>query len=78
MSNDIRYFIFSKAQLKERTEVEAKLGKKFYAGTVIVRGKSQRYTQLVTDLNDIRYTDYKIILQTDNINQVKYTRPYSQ
>lgn len=78
MSSNLKYFIFSKTQLKERTEVEAKLGKQFYAGTVIVRGKSQRYTQLVSDLNELRYTDYKIITQTENLDLVKYTKPYSQ
>ena len=74
---DIKYFIFSKTQLKERTEVEARLGKQFYAGKVIVRGKSQRYTQLVSNLEDVRYSDYKIITQTEDLNSIKYTRPYS-
>lgn len=76
--SDMKYFIFSKTQLKERTEIEAKLGKQFYAGTVVVRGKSQRYTQLVSNLDDLRYSDYKIITQTENLKSVKYTRPYSQ
>ncbi len=76
--SSMRYFIFSKTQLKERMAIEAKLGKRFYAGSVIVRGKPQSFTQLVNDLNEVRYTDYKIIAQTDDLNSLKFTRPYSK
>ena len=55
------YFIYSKAQFKERSEVEARLNRKFYAGSLIVRGKSQKFTQITQNLNNIRYSDYKII-----------------
>lgn len=72
------YFIFSKIQLKERSDVEAKLGKQFFPGTVVVRGKTQRFTQLVSDLSKVIYTDYKVVTQTDDLKSVKYTRPYSR
>lgn len=75
MSN-MKYFIYSREQFKERTTVEANLGRKFYAGTLIVRGKPKQFTQMVSNLKEVRYPDYKIIAHAD-ADTVNYTRPYA-
>ena len=79
MSNspDIRYFIYSKEQFKHRTEIENKIGKKFYAGTLIVHGRPKKFTQIVTNIDNVRYPDFKIIAHTD-IHAAKYTEPYAE
>lgn len=74
---DIRYFIYSKEQLKERTRVEALLGKKFHVGSLIIHGKSNAFTQIVKNIDSVRYPDYKVIAHVD-INTAKYTAPYAE
>lgn len=73
----MRYFIYSKEELKQRTEIEAKLGKKFIIGTLIDHGKPKQYTQKVASLDNIRYSDYRIIAYLD-INTAKFTDPYAE
>ena len=76
--SDLKYFIYSKEQFRERTEVEARLGRKFHVGTVIVRGQHKNYTQLVSNLDSIRYSDYKIVEKTNDLKSVKYNKPYAE
>ena len=75
--SDIRYFIYSKEEFKQRTEVEANLGKKFYAGSLVIKGKTKKFTQIVKNLDNIIYPDFKIIAEAD-IETAKYTKPYSE
>lgn len=74
---DIRYFIYSKEQFKERSKVEELLGKKFYAGTLILHGRPSKFTQIVKNIDSVRYPDYKVIAHVD-INTAKYTSPYAE
>ena len=75
MSN---YFIYSKAQFKERSDIEAKLNRKFYAGSLILKGRTHKFTQITKNLNSVRYSDYKIIATVEDLNSVKYTNPYAE
>ena len=74
-----KYFIYSKNQFKDRNDIERNIGRKFYAGTIIVKGKPVRFTQIVYDLSLVRYTDYKVVYQTnEDLDSLKYNMPYAE
>lgn len=76
-TENIRYFIYSKSQFNERKEIEKKLGKKFYPGYIIIHGVRQPVTQITKNLQNIRYTDYKLVATAD-INKANYMEPYAE
>lgn len=63
-----RIFIFSKEQMKRKKEIE---GKNARFGTVIVKGSSKTYTEIVRNLNGNLPSDYEIIISGD-IRKIKY------
>lgn len=73
MSVDIynRIFIFSKEQMKRKKEIEGKNAK---FGTVIVKGSSKPYTEIVRKLNSTLPSDYEIVTSGD-IRRIKYFPP---
>jgi|JFJP01.1.fsa_nt_gi hypothetical protein len=69
------YFHFSKQQLDERTVAEAKLGNKYYPGTVIVKGKEKSFTDIIATPVS-RYNDAILITQGE-LDKIKYNKPYA-
>ncbi len=66
-----RIFIFSKEQMKRKQEIEGKNAK---FGTVIVKGSSKIYTEIVRKLNPSLPSDYEIVISGD-IRKIKYFPP---
>ena len=66
-----KYFIYSSSQLKERTDIEKKIGRKFIPGTVVVGSTKQQFTEL-SDTGNSRYSDAKIVAEGD-IDKMNYT-----
>ena len=66
-----RIFIFSKEQMKRKKEIEGKNAK---FGTVIVKGSSKIYTEIVRNINSSLPSDYEIIISGD-IRKIKYFPP---
>lgn len=56
------YFLYSEQQYKQRKEIEAKLGRVFSPGTVVVGGRRQYYTEL-SKKNTNRYPDCKVVAE---------------
>lgn len=71
---DIRYFLYSMTQVKERNEIENKLGKIFVVGTVVDNGIRKEYSLLSKTATVDRYPDARIIAVGD-INTIKYEKP---
>lgn len=72
--NYTRYFIYSETQMKIKRDVERRLGKNLVLGTVIVNGESKPYTEIVTDLANVKYSDAEIVTHGD-IRKINYTVP---
>ncbi len=77
MSEFQKYFIYSATQYKLKVELEAKLGKKYVPGTVLVRGTPKQYTELTDNPNSIQFPDSEVVWAGD-IRQAKYTEPKVQ
>ena len=71
-----RYFLFSSSQLEFRRKIEARIGKKFKPGSVIVNGKKLPFTELSKEKKS-KYSDVKIIAYGD-IDIMKYNMPESE
>lgn len=71
--SQIKYFLFSREQMEFRKSMEARQGKKFKVGTVIVNGVRKHYTEM-SDTNKSRYSDAVIVAHGD-ISTFKYTQP---
>ena len=69
------YFQFSKEQLDARTKSELRLGKIYYPGKVVVKGREKIFTQ-ITRTPESKYNDAKIVTQGETTN-LTFTEPYS-
>lgn len=69
----VKYFLYSETQLKMRKEVEARMGKKFIVGQVIINGIRKPFTEL-SSTSSSRYSDAKIVAQGE-VSLMKYTLP---
>ena len=72
-----KYFLYSQEQLKFRSETDRRVGKKFVAGWVIVRGKKMPFTELTSDKKNSRYSDAKIVC-FEEPSKVKHQMPKSE
>lgn len=70
----MKYFLFSSEQLKYRREIEAKLGRKFNPGYVIVNGVKHDFTELSSVPESKRYSDSKVVAYADT-DKVKHKMP---
>ena len=68
-----KYFLYSSEQYRLRKEVEAKMGKKFAVGHVIVDGVKKPFTELSSKPTS-RYSDTKIVAEGDPTT-MRYTLP---
>lgn len=69
-----RYFIYSLEQRKINEEVYKKANKTYTPGTIIVRGKSRQFTDILLDPKQCKYSDMRIIAQGD-IRSFTFTNP---
>ena len=65
-----KYFIFSATQLRERSEIEKRIGKTFKPGEVVVGARKQQFTE-VNSTGNSRYSDAKIVAEGEEKN-IKY------
>ena len=72
-SKYMRYFLYSREQMKLKKSVEEKLGKTFKLGTVIVKGLPKEYTEITTDPTNIKFSDAEVVVYGD-IRELKYTK----
>ena len=68
-----KYFLYSSEQLKFRTQIEAKMGKVFKVGHVIVNGVRKPFTEL-SSAPSSRYSDAKIQAEGEE-HSFRYTLP---
>lgn len=67
-----KYFIYSSSQMRDRTNIEKKIGRKFIPGTVVVGNKKLQYTELSTT-GVSRYSDATIVAKGD-VSKMSYTK----
>lgn len=67
-----KYFLYSAAQLKDRTNIEKQIGKQFVPGSVVVGSRSRQYTEL-SSTGVSRYSDAVIVAEGD-VSQMSYTK----
>lgn len=70
-----KYFLFSKQQQDFRTKMDAKVGKKFKLGYVIVNGRRQFITE-INSTGKNTFTDTKIVAEGEE-NNFEYQKPSS-
>lgn len=70
--NVYMYFLYSETQQKERTTIEARINRIFVPGTVIVRGKPQKYTELSRKPTNT-YSD-TVIVTSGYLASMNYTK----
>lgn len=68
-----KYFIYSSEQLKFRREIEAKMGKRFTVGHVIVDGIKKPFTEL-SPVPTSRFADARVVAEGDP-TLMRYTLP---
>lgn len=74
MSNSgIKYFLFSSQQMKMKVEIEAKIGKKYRPGTVLVNGTYKQFTEISDTPNSTRFPD-SIIVASGVLSEMRYTK----
>lgn len=56
------YFLYSETQEKERNSIEAKLGRIFVPGVVVINGQRNYFTEL-SRKNTNRYADTKVVAE---------------
>lgn len=69
----IKYFIYSSEQFKFRQKVEAKMGRKFKTGYVVVNGIRKPFTELSSS-SESRFADAKVVAE-GNPDFMTYTLP---
>ena len=70
-----KYFLYSSTQMKFRKETEAKMGRKFTPGHVLVNGSRYPFTEISSNGPEkSRYSDSKSVYYGDP-TKVKYTLP---
>lgn len=73
MSSNIKFFIFSLTQFKIRKDVEARLGREYKPGEVLVNGIYKQYTEIVNDPKEARFPD-AVIIASGDIRFIKYKK----
>ena len=70
-----RTFVYSRQQMREITDIETSAGNaKPKFGTVIVKGVSKQYTEILPPGRESRYPDARILV-TGDMRAIKYTDP---
>ena len=69
-----RFFIYSQLQRKEKDNIASNMSKKYIPGSLVIKGQKKLFTDIVLNVNNVRYSDYKIVAEGD-IRKMKYTAP---
>lgn len=72
-----RYFLYSQAQYKERSETEKTLGRTYIPGKVLVNGRWKDYTEISTKPSNNKYADAKLLIE-GYLDSVNYKKPTSE
>lgn len=70
----VKYFLYSSEELNFRKEVEAKMGRKFVTGHVIINGTKKPFTSLSSTPTSARYPDSKVVASGE-ASEMRYTMP---
>lgn len=75
-ANDLYYriFVYSLEQRKEQEAIAKMQGKTFTPGNVIVKGKPKPYTDIVLDMDKVRYGDSVVVAKGD-MRRIAFTDP---
>lgn len=76
MSNSnesVKYFLFSSQQMKMKMEVEAKIGRKYKPGTVLVKGRYKQFTDILDTPTSIRFPD-SILVASGKLSEMTYVK----
>lgn len=74
MTGKYRYFLYSRQQFTERSQVEAGIGMQYIPGKVLKTGRWRDYTEIVADPSTSRYSDAQIIAE-GNLDNIQYKLP---
>ena len=69
-----RDFVYSREQKKDKEKIFAKINKVYTPGSVIVKGRTKPFTDIVLDINKFAYSDAQLVVSGD-IRQIKYVAP---
>lgn len=67
----IVYFMYSSQQVSVRTEADARVGKTYTPGMVLVNGRMKQYTEMVSDPTKATYSD-AVLVAFGEKNKMKY------
>ena len=70
--SNYKYFIYSSSQMRDRSNIEKNVSRKFVPGTVVVGNKKMQYTEL-SSTGVSRYSDAVIVAKGD-ITKMNYTK----
>lgn len=65
------YFVYSATQYDKQKEISEKLGKPFEKKYVITQGKAKLYTDIVTNLDNCKFSD-SITINQGILKDIKY------
>lgn len=71
--NEISYFIFSDSQYSSKEDRAKRINKKFSSGLVLVNGNWKQYTDIVTNLDNLKFSD-SVVITSGIKSEMKYKR----
>lgn len=69
-----RYFIYSAIQKKDKEKIYKQANKTYMPGSVMVKGYSKPFTDIVLKIENCPYSDAQVVIQGD-IRKISYTPP---
>lgn len=75
--NDFKYFLYSQAMEIMRKDAEAKVGKDFILGKVLVNGVYKPFTEISSSAENVSYAD-SVVVTKGNLSDINYTLPTSR
>ena len=69
----LKYFMFSTEQFNHIKNTEQAFGHNYTPGKVLSKGNFKRYTEILDDPKNSRYSDAKVVASGD-IEQMTYTK----
>lgn len=66
-----KYFYFSSEQAARKKEIQAKLGREYKPGLVLVSGKYKQFTEVLNDPDSSRFPD-AILVASGFLKKMKY------
>ena len=69
-----RYFIYSSTQKKDKEKIYKQANREYQPGSVIVRGSSKPFTDILLNVESCPYSDAQVVIQGD-IRKIQYISP---